>query len=510
MPVKFTLDNANDSTPANNEVVVDVTLQPAIECEVTATLSAPVTEPELGRHYFATVTVTNTSTVELSYVALVFGDIGGYEVRPVTAPQWDQDAGLLVSNPDWKEPYLYGSGVYLVALKPILQPGSSVDYHVRITRRTADINATVVFDVIGPCGYTGESAELEFSGDVSGSLWLLPPGGDIEAHRPSNTDVVEREVASYDGTYDDMPVQPLELVIEAEQVIPAGSWLRILNGVQHARTGTTDQIEVLQVLPLDFTEGEFNTPPELDAESLNAIPSATIPPGVETSSDIVIQTAVDIPAGVLRLPATLYGYTNTPDTVREARVVLEASIGGSVLIEGNTLRIRSAIVAETWILPLGAQLDANRPAHGNSQYTGLEGVDTEAAVEVVLDVREAIPQYTYLIIRNATGLYDSGAGILRAELVLGGTPVPLSLMGSIPAGKPDADMESTTDLVYRLDAELPVGLYTFSARVGVSGSLADSPMMDTWVELATGYTPGTPALPNTTHSSMSVRRAPPT
>lgn len=230
MPVKFTLDNANDSTPANNEVVVDVALQPAIECEVTATLSAPVTEPELGRHYFATVTVTNTSTVELSYVALMFGDIGGYEVRPVTAPQWDQDAGLLVSNPDWKEPYLYGSGVYLVALKPILQPGSSVDYHVRITRRTADINATVVFDVIGPCGYTGESAELEFSGDVSGSLWLLPADEDVNDHRPAALD--ETHLQLWRGEE-----RPATITMELPNGAPEGTYLVVQNAMG-AFTGT--------------------------------------------------------------------------------------------------------------------------------------------------------------------------------------------------------------------------------------------------------------------------------
>ncbi len=230
MPVKFTLDNANDSTPANNEVVVDVTLQPAIECELTATLSAPVTEPELGRHYFATVTVTNTSTVELSYVALIFGDIGGYEVRPVTAPQWDQDAGLIVDNTGWKAPYLYGIGGYVVALKQPLAPGGSADYHVRITRRTADINTTVVFDVIGPCGYTGEFAELEFSGDVSGSLWLLPADEDVNDHRPAASDEAYLEAVLGENA-------TATITMELPNGAPEGTYLVVQNAMG-AFTGT--------------------------------------------------------------------------------------------------------------------------------------------------------------------------------------------------------------------------------------------------------------------------------
>lgn len=161
MPVTFTLTNTNDSTPANNQVAVDVELMPTIEGTVEAALSAPDTEAALNRTYIAHVTITNTGTVGLPYIALQFGDVLGFEVRPIASPTWDPDAGAIVSNPAWGAPRMQTGG-YEVAKAGSLEPSDSVLYYAKVTRRGATAASIIPFAVYGPCGYTGAVAELEF------------------------------------------------------------------------------------------------------------------------------------------------------------------------------------------------------------------------------------------------------------------------------------------------------------------------------------------------------------
>lgn len=160
MAVTFTLVNTNDSTPANNQVAVAVTLQPAIEASISVALSSPDTDLTVGRTYVAAVSVTNTGTAALQAVSVRFGDVYGYEARPITAPLWDADSGLVVTNTDWKPPVFQPYG-YSVALKHALQPGATAVYYVRIVRRSVDTEAEIPFTLFGPCGFTGGYAALE-------------------------------------------------------------------------------------------------------------------------------------------------------------------------------------------------------------------------------------------------------------------------------------------------------------------------------------------------------------
>ena len=223
MAVTFTLVNTNDSTPANNQVVVDVALQPAVECHVEAELSSPDTDLTIGRTYVAAVRVTNTGTAALQAVSVLFGDVQGYEVRPITTPVWDADSGLVVTNTDWKPPVVQPYG-YSVALKHALQLGATAVYYVRIVRRSVDTAAEITFALSGPCGFTGEIATLELGGDPTGEMWLLPADEDVNDHRPAASDEAYLEA----GLGEDATAT---ITMELPNGAPEGTYLVVQNAM---------------------------------------------------------------------------------------------------------------------------------------------------------------------------------------------------------------------------------------------------------------------------------------
>lgn len=223
MAVTFTLVNTNDSTPANNQVVVDVALQPAVECHVEAELSSPDTDLTIGRTYVAAVRVTNTGTAALQAVSVLFEDVQGYEVRPITTPVWDADSGLVVTNTDWKPPVVQPYG-YSVALKHALQLGATAVYYVRIVRRSVDTAAEIIFALSGPCGFTGEIATLELGGDPTGEMWLLPADEDVNDHRPAASDEAYLEA----GLGEDATAT---ITMELPNGAPEGTYLVVQNAM---------------------------------------------------------------------------------------------------------------------------------------------------------------------------------------------------------------------------------------------------------------------------------------
>ena len=229
MAVTFTLVNTNDSTPANNQVVVAVTLQPAIEAGIHVALSSPDTDLTVGRTYVAAVSVTNPDTAALQAVSVGFGDVQGYEVRPITAPLWDADSGLVVTNTDWKPPVFQPYG-HSVTLKHALQPGATAVYYVRIVRRSVGTEVGIPFALFGPCGFTGEIATLELSGDPTGEMWLLPADEDVNDHRPAASDEAYLEA----GLGEDATAT---ITMELPNGAPEGTYLVVQNAMG-AFTGT--------------------------------------------------------------------------------------------------------------------------------------------------------------------------------------------------------------------------------------------------------------------------------
>lgn len=327
MAVTFTLVNPNDSTPANNQVVVDVTLQPAVECHVEAELSSPDTDLTIGRTYVAAVRVTNTGVADLHALAVVFGDVQGYEVRPITTPVWDADSGLVVTNPDWKSPALQ-PGAYLVALKHALPPGATAVYYARIVRRSVETEQEIFFDVYGPCGYTGVYAALEFGGGPTGEMWLLLEGWQVDDNRPaaSNAPYVEEDPGS-DTT--------VTLTLELQTGVPAGTYLvvqRALGGLDGAgglglyldldSNPTLTYIHSVEYLPaLSGYERVWDSVYSIDQPlpagvhtfagivRVNNIPEASIPTGLDyLPMRAVLSTSPDVSPGVV--PDAITGVTS--------------------------------------------------------------------------------------------------------------------------------------------------------------------------------------------------------
>lgn len=462
MPVKFKVVNPNDTTLSNNEVDVAVALKPAMELTLEAN-PAQISGVALGGVRYVEVLVTNDSALDYDHVALEFEDVQGYEVRAVTSPTYNPSTQSLVSNPDWEAPQWTGYG-YRVKLRDGLQAGETKGYWARLKKREESSAPSVEFAGCGPCGDTGAYATVAL-GASEARITILPrgrtpedfplPDGGISIALYSTLNA-----GSEEGTN---TLTPVDFVIDTQQVIPAGSWLRINNGYQ-----VPQYEDIAFVLyPMDVSVTTVVVSPLLLEASfttvLAAVPSGLIAPLADL--DILIQFAMPVPVGRTVIHGTLYGYAEGRISARATASITADQAGATVLlsstyVEGNGDRVNSA-----WILNDYQDYGVKRPAN-SEQGESLLVADNPGETydcKVVLEVGTEIPPMSYLIVRNAeAGTSSNGGQHYSLALNLVGQPITLQYLGTIPAVGAQPCFESSSDAVYRLTDGVAEGVWTLA------------------------------------------------
>ena len=460
MPVKFKVVNPNDTTLSNNEVDVAVALKPAMELTLEAN-PAQISGVALGGVRYVEVLVTNDSTLDYDHVALEFEDVQGYEVRAVTSPTYNPSTQSLVSNPDWEAPQWTGYG-YRVKLRDGLQAGETKSYWARLKKREESSAPSVEFVGCGPCGDTGAYATVAL-GASEARITILPRGRTPEDYPLPDGGM---SVALYSGLDVESPegnanaFTQVDFVIDTQQVIPAGSWLRLNNGYQVSQYG-----DIASVLyPVDVSVTPAVVSPLLLEESFTQAPAA-VPSGLEVDLDVLVQFAMPVPVGRTVIPGALHGYAEGRISTRTTASITADQAGATVLLSGTYIEGNGDSVNSAWILNDYEDYGVKRPAHSEQGESSLRADNPGETYDckVVLEVGTEIPPMSYLILRNAD-VDTSSDGGQHYSLVLdyGGQPVTLQPLGTMPALSPQSCFEYSLDAVYGLPDGVAKGVWTLT------------------------------------------------
>ena len=470
MPVTFTAVNPNDTTPANNEVQVAVSLQPAMALELYA-LPPTLNGIEVGDVRFIEVSIGNLSSVDYPYVAIEFEDADGYEVRPVTSPTYNPETQTIVDNTEWETPQWTGYG-YRVKPKASLNSGWGKGYWVKVRRRSEGEAEAITFTACGPCGDTGLSVEVPVgSGGGAMKMWMLPRGVQPEDVEPLEDGGIAfglyTSLNPGDESESDNGLIHIDFVIDTPVAIPAGSWLRLLNGYQ-----TLQYEGILMLYPMDATTSPPTWSEFVDENTFTAEPplNPATAPNLAEDYDRPIQLSQDIPPGRTTIAGTLYGYAMDRIKLRIGAFISSDQAGQDVIVSSNWVEGDGRKVNTVWLLEDYENYDEKRPAFSPDGASSVQLTGDDVPLKLVLEIGTPIPPMSYLILRNGeSDTTDYGGQHISVGIDTAGAPFTIQFMGSIPAENPQPGFTTSTDSVYRLTDGVPAGLWELPATA-VSGT----------------------------------------